>query len=272
VVSYERNAIFTEADATTNVNNNFNYASITENVRTSGVGLNLRAGLIYKPQEYWRLGLAIHSPSFYSLTDQNDFSVTTDTENYKGVQTQTTEDITESGSEFKYYMMTPYKLLASVSYVLREIQDVTKQRGFLTADVEYVNHKASSFTEDDEVGITDQTTTAYLKSLNNAIDNAYKGAFNFRVGGELKFTTVMVRAGAAFYGNPYKNINGEKGKKLNLSGGLGYRNKGVFVDLTYVHSMNKDVHYAYRLQSSPYSAANIKSTVGNVLLTVGTKF
>ena len=71
--------------------------------------------------------------------------------------------------------------------------------------------------------------------------------------------------------NPYQNIQGEKGHKLNLSGGLGYRNKGFFVDLTYVHSMNKDVHFAYRLSNSPYSGASIKETRGNVLLTVGFK-
>ena len=33
----------------------------------------------------------------------------------------------------------------------------------------------------------------------------------------------MFRLGAAYYGNPYNDINGEKGSKLNLSGGLGYR-------------------------------------------------
>ena len=56
------------------------------------------------------------------------------------------------------------------------------------------------------------------------------------------------------------------------SGGVGYRNKGVFVDLTYVHSMQKDIHFPYRLDSAPYTAANLKSNVGNALLTVGIKF
>jgi hypothetical protein len=167
-------------------------------------------------------------------------------------------------------LITPYRVLGSISYVLREIQDVTKQRGFLTADVEYVNYKASSFELDDEVD-NDPSTGDYLKSLNRAIDNAYKGAFNFKLGGELKFTTIMARAGAAYYGNPYKNINGEKGNKLNLSGGLGYRNKGMFLDLTYVHAMNKDVHFPYRLQNTPYTGANIKTTTGNVLVTIGFK-
>jgi hypothetical protein len=160
--------------------------------------------------------------------------------------------------------------MISGSFVLREIEDVRKQKGFLTADIEYVNHKSSSFTTDPDYDDS-QESRDYLKSLNRAIDNAYKGAFNFRVGGELKFTTVMVRLGGAYYGNPYKNLVGEKGHRFQLTGGLGYRNKGMFIDLAYVHTMGKDVHYAYRLQYSAFSGASIKNTTGNALLTVGFK-
>jgi len=275
---YKSNREFVEADATDNPNNKFNYAIFSDESSTRGWGIHAKLGLLYKPVEYWRLGLAIHSPTFYTLTNRYHSSVTTDTEGFLGTQTSTSNDedfIADYGEyEFKYTHTTPYRILGSVSYVLREIQDVTKQKGFITADVEYVNYKASSYHpfEDAEEGIyADQGTKDYLRSLNRAIDKAYKGAFNFRAGGELKFTVWMVRLGAAYYGNPYKNINGEKGSKLNLSGGLGYRNKGVFVDLTYVHAMNKDVNFPYRLQYTPYSGASLKNTTGNVFLTVGFK-
>lgn len=270
ILNYQREGEFVEADATSNFNNNFNYAMVQETLKTTGIGLNVKAGMIYKPREFWRLGLAIHSPTLYNLTDRYETSITTDVE--KGqVLTDYSKDYTGNGpSEFKYTLISPYKVIGSVSYVLREIQDVTKQRGFLTADVEYVNYRASSFKPDDKTNV-DQSTSNYLKELNQAVDNAYKGAFNLRVGGELKFTTVMVRLGAAYYGNPYQNINGEKGSKFNLSGGLGYRDKGFFVDLTYVHAMNKDVQFVYRLANAPYTGAQIKNTTGNVLLTVGFK-
>ena len=272
ILRYEKNAVFTEADATTNTGNKFDFATFSEQLTTKGVGINLKAGIIYKPVEYIRLGLAFHSPTLFSLTDQYSASVTTNTEGYQGSQTQTSEFVsgTSGPSQFKYQLVTPYRIIVSAAYVLREIEDVKKQKGFLTADIEYVNYKSSSFQPDAQNG-TDQTTNDYLKLLNKAIDNAYKGAFNFRVGGELKFTTIMVRAGAAYYGNPYKNIAGEKGNRLLLSGGLGYRNKGIFVDLGYVHNIIKDVHAPYRLQSTPYSIANIKGMGGNVVLTVGFK-
>jgi long-subunit fatty acid transport protein len=275
ILRYVRSSVFDEVDATANANNNFESATVEENLTTKGVGFNLRLGLIYKPQEYWRLGLALQSPTFYDMKDSYDISVTANAEKASDNQTlvSTSSDFVNAPFQFDYNLITPFKATGSVSYVLREIEDVSKQKGFLTADVEYINYKGSSFMEQvDENEISSSETKAYLKSLNRAIDKAYKGAFNLRVGGELKFTTLMVRLGAAYFGNPYKNINGEKGNKLNLSGGLGYRDRGFFVDLTYVHSMQKDIHFPYRLESGPYTAARLKSNVGNALLTVGIKF
>ncbi|MGV3527566.1 MAG: OmpP1/FadL family transporter [Flavisolibacter sp.] len=272
VLNYKRDGEFVEADATDDPNNAFNYGIFSEKLHTQGVGINLKAGVIYKPAEFWRLGLAFHTPTVFSLTDNYETHVTLnddvpdnlswndDSKNYTG----------NAPSEFKYYLITPYKVMGSISYVLREVEDVTKQRGFLTADVEYVNYASAAFQPDSENG-NDLSTKDYLKSLNTAIDKAYKSAINVRAGGELKFTTIMVRAGVAYYGSPYQNIAGENGSKLNLSGGLGYRNKGFFIDLTYVHSMQKDVHFPYRLQYGPYAGANLKTTAGNALLTVGFK-
>jgi hypothetical protein len=271
ILHYKKDAEFIEADPSTNFNNHFNYGMFNETLTTTGVGINLKLGAIYKPAEFWRLGLAIHTPTLYTLTDKFESSVTADVEDGHGASTDYSKDYSNGeASKFKYTYVSPYRVIGSISYVIREIQDVTKQRGFLTADVEYVNYKASSYSPDDEAN-TDEGTKTYLKQLNNAIDEAYKGAFNFRVGGELKFTTVMFRLGAAYYGNPYQDIHGEKGSKLNLSGGLGYRNKGVFVDLTYVHAITKDVQFAYRLANAPYFGANVKNSANNILLTIGFK-
>jgi len=271
-LNYKRTSEFLEADATSNADNKFNYAAISESLHTSGVGLNLKAGIIFKPVESLRVGLAIHSPTYYSLEDKYSTSVTADTEGYNGVLTQSSSDLLpENDDHFKYTLLTPYRIIASAAYVLHGVEDVSQQRGFITADVEYINYKASSFHTDPGNETNDNTTKNYLKDLNKAIDNAYKGAVNIRLGGELKFTKYMVRLGAAYYGNPYKDINGEKGNNLQLTGGLGYRNKGIFVDLAYVHNMKKDINSPYRLQYAAYKNADIKGTAGSVILTVGFK-
>lgn len=270
VLRYNKIGEFVEADATSNPNNNFNYATVNETLSTSGTGLNARLGLIYKPAESLRLGLAFHTPTLYTLTDTYETSITADVEKGQVLSDYSKDYTNGAASVFRYSFTTPYKVIGSFSYVIREIQDVSKQKGFVTADVEYVNYKASSFSPDNNTA-TDQSTQDYLKQLNVAIDNAYKGSFNFRAGGELKFTTIMARLGFAYYGNPYQNIRGENGSKMNLSGGLGYRDKGFFIDLTYVYAINKDVNYAYRLSNAPYFGANLKNRMSNVLLTIGFK-
>jgi len=268
---YKKESTFIEADPTDNSSNRFDFASITENLTTDGAGINIKLGAIYKPVEYVRLGLTIHTPTWYTLNDAYNSSVTTNTENYQGEMTQSSQLFTDGkDASFKYDFRTPYKVIVSGSYVFREIEDVRKQKGFLTADIEYINYKASHFSTTQD-GDNSQSTKDYLKSLNDAIDEAYKGAFNFRLGGELKFTTWMVRLGGAYYGNPYKNLAGEKGNRFQITGGLGYRNKGFFIDAAYVHTMGKDVHFPYRLQTAAFTGASIKNIAGNAVLTIGFK-
>ena len=122
----------------------------------------------------------------------------------------------------------------------------------------------------DNEKVTDEEKV-YYKALNKVVKSNYKGNFNFRVGGELKFKIIMARLGFAYYGNPYKDKE-LKANRMLLSGGLGYRNKGFFVDLTYVHAMSKDVNFPYRLQDRANTYATLKEQRGNVIATVGVKW
>ena len=81
----------------------------------------------------------------------------------------------------------------------------------------------------------------------------------------------MARAGFAYFSNPYKDKS-VKGNKMNISGGLGYRDKGRFIDLTYVHQLVKDVYYPYRLEDNQFYPVDVKGGAGNIILTVGFKF
>lgn len=269
-LNYRREGQFTEADAGTALNN-FDFARITDYLETKGAGLNLKLGLLYRPNLYWRLGLAFHTPTLFSLKDTYRTVISTNTENYKGEQTQSSALFNNGApDEFQYMMSTPYRAIASASYVLRSAKDIRKQRGFLTADVEYVNHRAVQYRPDTEVD-NSTTTKNYLKALNRAIDQAYRGVFNIRFGGELKLNTWMVRGGAAFLGNPYENLYGEKGSRTQLSTGLGYRDRGIYIDLTYVQLSGKDVHAPYRLANGNFPMARLQQQGAQVVLTFGVK-
>ncbi|HMU47050.1 MAG TPA: hypothetical protein PKC72_11825 [Chitinophagaceae bacterium] len=273
IVKLDRNSYFMESDASGNINNDFNYMAYRENFSLKGAGFNFRIGAIYRPKEYIRLGLALHSPDILILRETFKSGMAADLENHfspnSGYDSVASSVFT--GSETvnnRYTTYTPGKIILSGAYVFREVENINRQKGFITADIEYVNYKWMKFGPNGDVT---EETKAPFKPFNQAIDAVYKAAFNVRVGGELKFKILMARLGFAWYGSPYKDSE-LKSPKINISGGLGYRNKGMFIDLTYVYGINKDVNFPYRVNAPRANTfAKIKDTGGNVILTLGVK-
>ena len=267
---YEKTSVYKESDAIDDPNNNFNYFKAEDYLLTEGVGVGIKLGLIVKPIERIRIGLAFHSPVLYNMEDFYSSTVTTDLEGYhgNGVLTQSSKDF-NSGQlgNYAYDFQNPMRLMFGLSYVLREVQDVTKQKGFISADVEYLNYGKAKF----RPASSSQDNGNYLNEVNNAIANQFNSAINLRIGGELKFNTIMTRLGFNYMGNAY-TVKPLVARQMNISGGLGYRNMGFFVDLTYVHNLSKDATFPYRLDNGFFAPGYIKGSNGNVLLTLGFKF
>ncbi len=273
VISYRRSLLYIETDATDITNNDFKSFEYREEFSSNGVGLGMKLGMIYKPQEYWRLGIALHTPQIISFTDRIRSSMTTDTEGYAGVISETSDALNSGNAGGrKYTQITPWRAIASASYVFREVGDTRKQRAFISADIEYVNYKGARFIQTDDPEIDpDFVPKSYLKMVNTEVKDYYRGNVNIRLGGELKLNTIMFRLGGAFYGSPYSN------KELNANrilatGGIGYRDKGIFIDLAYAHSFNQDVVFPYRLNDKPNTFAEQTGSRANVMLTFGVKF
>jgi hypothetical protein len=270
IYSYSRMLTFTESDATGNTNNNFASSTYSENYTSKGAGGNLKVGLIYKPMPALRLGFAIHSSTTFALKDNISASMTTNTENYAHIVSINSAAL-DAGSgttanESRYNAVSPWKFILSAAYVFQEIEEVTKQRGFITADLEYVTNSGSYFSANENSTLPD----SYFSAVNQAIRAIYKNSFNLRVGGELKFNIWAARAGFAFYGSPYAQT-GSGANRMYISAGAGYRNKGVFIDLTYVLSIAHDINYPYRLADKANTFASIKENGGTILLTLGLK-
>ena len=271
LLHYRNTTTFSERDSSSNTGNNFNYFNYTDEFSTSGAGLNLKLGVIYKPKEHIRLGLAVHTPTFMiSLTDKRTSTLDTDTEGYNGKASVSSTLFTNNQpGESRYSMLTPWRFMVSGSYVFREVADVRRQKAFVTADIEYTTYGQSGFYSANDAPTNDEIT--YFKSLNQVIRSQYKGNFNFRLGGELKFNTIMTRLGLAYYGNPYRD-EALKASRTLISGGLGYRHKGFFIDLTYVHACNKEADVAYRLSDKSNTFASFNNRRGQIIASFGIKF
>ncbi|HEY4935890.1 MAG TPA: hypothetical protein VII44_04885 [Puia sp.] len=271
IVNYQRNTQYTETDLSGNSNNDFNSYTYTELYSAKGVGVNGRLGGIFRPNLNWRFGLAVHTPSFYSITDRLSTGMVTNTEGYAGIisiQSDTLDKVANTSNSLEYDLQSAWHLLASGSYIFPGTVTDGKM-GFITADIEYIANKDSrySFPLDDN---GNQPDNSYFNPLNNTIKSYYKNTFNFRLGGEFKFNEMAYRLGTSYSMNPYSSPD-LKADRITFSGGVGYRKKGIFIDLTYVEAIMNDVNFPYRLAEKDNIYSTVKQYTGNLILTFGIK-
>lgn len=271
---YERTRVYGETDESDDTENEFDFFEHTDRLNTEGIGFNAKLGAIYSPTPSIRLGAALHTPTWYSMRDVSTATILVNTENFQpdgnSERFQDTEDLLNGYPvEYEYTLQTPLRALISASYIFGTNADVSQQHGFITADAEYVNYGSNKF----RFNKGSESERDLASGLNNSIADQYRGTLNVRVGGELKFTVLAVRAGFAYYGDPYENAT-VNANMMKYSGGFGYRNRGFFADLTYVHTTMKDEYYTYKLveSSGPITPASVQSSGGNILLTLGFKF
>jgi len=271
IMNYRRTLQYTETDLSGNTNNNFASYTYTESYSSGGVGVNARLGAIFRPNLNWRIGLAIHTPSAYSITDHLSGAMVTNTEGYHGtdsIKSGTLDAAANAGNSLDYDLYTAWHFLASGSYIFPG--EVTQGKmGFITADIEYVTNKSSSFSlpADDNGNIPDNS---YYAPLNNTIKSFYTNNFNFRLGGEYKADEIAFRLGGSYSTNPYSSPD-LKSNRITVGGGLGYRKKGIFIDLTYVESILQDVNFPYSLSEKDNVYSTVKQYTGNLILTIGIK-
>ncbi|WP_349314229.1 hypothetical protein [Chitinophaga sp. MM2321] len=270
-VNYREDFTVMEDDASNNGNNDFGYFDYRQFLRRTGLGIGAKVGVLYKISDRFRIGGAFHTPTFYSLHDSYTADLTANTESYGGTRYAHSDDVTEGYPvENDYNYVTPMRVMGGVSYFFGDITHVSNTQGFITADYEYVNQSSGKFKMSNDRN--------FEGDLNTNIGAIYKSVSNVKVGAELKFATLYaVRAGFAAYGNPYSTDSynaGVNASRKVYSGGFGFRNKGLYADLTYSYTQGND---RYRLYTSTTEgltpdAATLDYTRSNIILTMGFKF
>lgn len=270
---YNRTTNYSESDATGNPNNNFASLSYNEDISTTGIGFNAKFGAIYVINDIVRVGAAFHTPTWSAFSDINDYNMTTNTESYKaglGGQDQNPVSFTQPAQayQFDYSLRTPWRAVLSATAFMGKY-------GFVTADYEYAAYN------DMKYNFQGNDFNEYERSVNNAIKDTYKGTHNLRLGVEGKLDNFMGRLGFAYYSSPYRNTNFD-GQRMDFSAGIGARFSGFFVDLAYVHIMQKTSEYGYPvlvkddptlgIRKIPVGIANLDYGNNLVALTFGFKF
>lgn len=262
-LTYDRTLQFDEEDISGKNNNDFKYMYFTEKLSTTGTGINLKLGAIYKPTNEFRIGFAFHTPTYIQFNDISSIEMESHTDsllsNMNPPQGPVSYYSQDTALSFNYAQTTPYKALVSGTFLF-------KQYGFVTADVEYVDYASMKYNYGE--GYENESI-----AINTVIRNTYKSAVNFRLGAEAKLQDVSLRAGLAYYGSPYKN-SAYDGSRLNFSFGAGYRAKNWFVDAAFVRSMQNYQQVPYTLDrvNAEVPVAEISNGTSNLLFTFGWKF
>ncbi|MCC7467194.1 MAG: hypothetical protein IT261_13030 [Saprospiraceae bacterium] len=252
-VNYRIEGEYIESDPSEAVDY-FDKLTYTEYLRTSGVGVNLKMGVIYKVTQALRLGAAFHTPTAFRMTD--NFSNTFTYDYTDGNGSYLGEPQLSPDGTFDYRLRTPWR--ASLSGAL-----VVKKIGFLSADVEWVDYAANryNFTAD----VASQDNKVYERQVNNDISRSYRQAMNARFGAELVLSEFRLRGGLNLLGDP---AEGAPDFNTAFTAGAGVRAKSFFLDFGYRRGKSTGA-------ISPYSGAPGVATsviTNDFLFTLGFKF
>ena len=268
-VNYDRFTSYTEEldDDYGNENGGYtldNYYGLT------GVGVDLKLGAIIRPFEEspFRLGLAIHTPTWYELTESYNATLSSDILAYESPYDQTLSDFLNSNYlSYDYRMITPWKFNVSAGTTLGGLVA-------LGAEYEYADYGSSKLLDIDGYELGDQAT----------VESFLKGVHTFRVGMEACITPQFsVRAGynytsAAFTEDAYSalpmyrtstDFNNIKDKNT-VTFGLGYRGSVVYADLAYKCDMYQSDFYAFDDIDLP--ATKVDNSRNQLVFTLGARF
>jgi len=229
-----------------------------QDLKTSGSGLNLKFGAIYKPTDVIRLGLAIHTPTWYTLVDEYSTSIKTDLQDgnirsYAG----------PIFIPFDYNITTPFRVLTSFGLILGK-------QGLFNVDYEYLNYNQA------RIKPVDRSFAADFNPVNNALRKKYAGSHNIRAGVEFRVEQLRFRAGGFYSTSPfhvaYKDSKENDLSRYGLTTGFGFREKKYFFDIGYSWSQQGSYLQPYTLSNQSTEGITFKQTDNRVLMTFGILF
>ncbi len=223
ILSYREDKQYEEENVSGQVPN-FGDLTYTENIATTGQGINLKLGLIFRITQELRLGLAAHTPTFYQLSDNYASSLVY---NYRFDNQDQQGRATAPDGFFEYGLNTPWRLSGGFGYLFG-------RNGFLSAEVEYLNFASANFRYE---GFADAE-----REVNNAIDDNLQSALNFRVGGEYAKGVLRLRGGVALQ---KAGLQGDDTYNKLYSIGAGLNRDNFAVDLTWRSTVALETYSPY---------------------------
>ncbi len=182
--------IETEFDEDYDYNYNGEFSQMLNELETKGTGFGVKAGILLKPTDTWRVGFAAHTPTWYRMEDI--FSVYANIGHDGNVVDRESLRPTYN-YRYKYY--SPWQMQLSSAWVLGG-------RALVSAEVDMKDFSTQKYRSVDK----DQWDNVDPKEwMDDVFKDYQKLQFTYKVGGEYRMTDhFSIRAGYAFKGSPYK--------------------------------------------------------------------
>ena len=243
--------------------------------RTTGTGYNFKFGVILKPVNAIRFGLAFHTPTYYDMKDTYSSVMVGDFygDNVLDPKGYSIEESTPVNSNY-YKIRTPWHFIGSIAGVIGT-------KGILSADYEYVGN----------------TNIRLLDNYGNEFGGAKKEIEDYltashiiRVGGELRVSpNFSLRAGYSYQtSNASDDVKNDKlfvavggnspaysydNSVQNITAGFGYHYKNVYFDMAYVHKYRQNTYNAFPLDDYGYNVKwDVKDHTNRMTATLGFRF
>lgn len=246
-----------EAENSSDFQSGFSYFSYGYRYKATGSGLNLKAGLIYLPVNWLRLGASISTPTWMYLSEEWENGVNSEFDDgYR-------QKIISPLGTYNYRLNTPFRWNVGAAVMLGD-------RGVLSADYESVDYSKAKLKDADyEFGYDIE---------NSDIRKLFAKQDIIRLGAEINVNpAIALRAGYQYYSSPYSGDDSD-GEKSVGSLGVGYvcpwGASDFFIDLAYQQLLNKSKE-SYTLYSDTTVPAPVgTSKMGNwkLMLSVGFRF
>ncbi|SMD34166.1 hypothetical protein SAMN04488029_1878 [Reichenbachiella faecimaris] len=257
-INYKTTATLTESDFIYDEapDDAINYLSTRDELDVKGTGVSGTFGLIARPFDFFRLGITAVTPTYYSIREESSKDMIVSYNDFVFIPGEDPLTYFEDQVFFEttYNFRTPFKLTTGAAFFLGKI-------GFISADIDFIDYSKAKFKTDDE----------NITVSNQDIRNLYQNTINFRTGVEIRLRSFRIRGGYNYQGDPYVDSPINNSIK-QLSGGLGYRNREFFVDLSVVHSKWKTLRTPYTITDIAYPTAYIENKNLNVSVTFGVNF
>lgn len=258
-INFEETKSYEEFDPQ-NKNPIFTSLKYDEYLQTTGAGANLKVGIILQPIKGVRIGGAIHTPTYYKLNDDYNTALSYsyfDGKDYK-------YDYQSPNGSFQYKFNTPAKLIGSIGY----IYDFGKIKGFINGDAEWVDYNTGRF--DFTAYSSDPSERTYTNDINQEIETYLGSALNLRIGTEMVYEKIRLRAGIESGQDP---ISANSARIQSLSYGLGYRENNFFIDFGLRTRSSQEGYVPYVLTNpARENVVNNRVAFTKGVVTIGFKF